>query len=174
MTLPPHAGRMEASRPRPSPREMVNLLPARQRHLADVPAGGAELLALQATVWDTARDPQLLELCRLRVAALLRDEDASQWRSPPATAAGLDEGKVDALEDWRSSPLFDARERAYIDFTEQFVTSVRHVSDEQVAALCAHDDDESVREFVSALYALETIQRAALVSTTIFLPSAGA
>jgi alkylhydroperoxidase family enzyme len=97
----------------------------------------------------------------------LGSEEAARRRTPAAVAAALDEGKVGALGDWESSPRFDARERAYLEFTEQFVTSVRQVDDDQVAALCAHDAPADVCGFIAALYVLELTQRVDLVSGAV-------
>ncbi len=129
---------------------------------------------LQSAVWDAARDPVLLELCRLQVAAMLHDEEAGSTRSAAAVAAGLDEAKVSALAEWHTSPLFDERERSYLDFTEQFVTSVRHVSDAQITSLCAHDDERDVCDFIAALYALELATRVSLVSRVVLAPEEAA
>lgn len=146
-------------------------MPANRRRLAAVAGPAvAELDTLHGAVWELAPDPVILELCRLRVAALLGADEAARWRSPIAVGAGLDEAKVATLEEWHVSPYFDARERAYLDFTEQFVTSVKHVSDAQIASLCAHDSEVNVCAFVSALYVLELTQRVALVSASVLRP----
>jgi alkylhydroperoxidase family enzyme len=132
------------------------------------PSAGA-LSALHAAVWASAADPALLELCRLRIASIVPVDAASaRWRTETALRAGLDSGKLSVLEDWRTSPRFDAREQAFIDFAEQFATSVRHISREQALALGEYEDDVAVLEFVSSLYALEMIDRAATVAAAIF------
>ena len=43
-----------------------------------------------------------------------------------------------ALDDWRSSPSLDDRDRALLGFVEQFVFSVSSMGDDEVAALLAH------------------------------------
>ena len=148
------------------------MLPANREQLDGLMGGGVvrNLDDVHAAVWSSAADPGLLELCRLRAAAMLGAADALAWRSPVALDAGLDEAKVAALDDWAAASCFDARERAYLDFTEQFVTSVSHVSDAQIAALCAHDSERDVATFISALYALEFTARLALVSTAVLRP----
>lgn len=145
------------------------MLPANREQLDGLLGGGVlrNLDDVHAAVWSSVSDPALLELCRLRAAAMLGAADALAWRSPIALDAGLDDAKVAALDDWAAAPCFDARERAYLDFTEQFVTSVSHVSDAQIAALCAHDTERDVATFISALYALEFTTRVALVSSAV-------
>ncbi len=145
------------------------MLPTNREQLDGLMGGGVlrNLDDVHAAAWESVSDPALLELCRLRAAAMLGASDALAWRSPIALAAGLDEAKVAALDDWADAPCFDAREHAYLDFTEQFVTSVSHVSDEQIAALCAHDAERDVATFITALYALEFTTRVALVSSAV-------
>jgi len=145
------------------------MLPTNREQLDGLLGGGVlgNLDAVHASAWAAVSDPVLLELCRLRAAAMLGATDALAWRSPVALAAGLDEAKVAALGDWAAAPCFDERDRAYLDYTEQFVTSVSHVSDAQIAALCAHDSERDVAVFISALYALEFTTRVALVSGAV-------
>jgi alkylhydroperoxidase family enzyme len=96
-------------------------------------------------------DPPMLELCDLRVAALLGDEVGVTGAQPRE--------KVQALEEWPTSPLFSDAERAHLAFTEQFVTAVASVSDADVDALLAHAEPQEVFEFISALYVLEMRRR---------------
>jgi alkylhydroperoxidase family enzyme len=124
---------------------------------------------LHGELWERVPDPDLLELCRLRVAALLGARDGGVGARPGGDLA-IDADKLAALDDWAESPLFDARERAYLDFTEQFVTSVSEITDAQVEALREYDDQMSVRIFVAALYVLELSQRAAIVSDVVLNP----
>ena len=98
-----------------------------------------ELEKVEEIARETA-DRELLDLCISRAKAIL---ERSEWTEP------------DELE---------ARERAYLDFTEQFVTAVGSVSDEQVAALLQHDSPEDVYNFIGSLYALEMVQRLEIVS----------
>jgi alkylhydroperoxidase family enzyme len=143
------------------------ILPASGDRLAAVaPDRVSALDMLHRSIWELAPDPATLELCRLRIARLLGSVEALRWRAEAVTGV-LDEDKVDALDEWESSARFDARERAYLDFTEQFVTSVRHIDDAQVAALCAHDTAADVCAFIDALYVLELTQRVDLVAAAV-------
>jgi alkylhydroperoxidase family enzyme len=148
--------------------ESTLVLPASRDRLIEV--AGDRVTALERlhdSVWALAPDPVMLEYCRLRVASLLGSEAMLRWRAPAAVARGLDETRVAALGDWDSSSLFDTRERAYLAFAEQFVTSVRHIDDAQVAALCAHDAPTEVCAFIDALYVLELTQRVDLVADAV-------
>jgi alkylhydroperoxidase family enzyme len=147
--------------------EPVPVMPASRDRLGELAGPAMRALdTLDASVWELAPDPAILELCRTRIAGMLGASDA-QRRRTPAAAGVLEEEKVAALDDWETSPRFDQRERAYLEFTEQFVTSVRHLEDSQIDALCRHDSPADVCAFVAALYVLEITQRADLVSATV-------
>ena len=72
-----------------------------------------------------------------------------------------------ASADWDTSALFTQAERAHLAFTEQFVTSVRDISDRDVDALLEHGSAEQVHSFVAALYAVEMEQRVDLVGSIV-------
>lgn len=59
--------------------------------------------------------------------------------------------KVMALEGWRDSPLFDARERAVLDYTEAVTHSERQVDDAMVAALKAWFDEDGIVELTGLI-----------------------
>ncbi|HZQ59439.1 MAG TPA: carboxymuconolactone decarboxylase family protein [Acidimicrobiales bacterium] len=143
--------------------------------LADAPAGTtdwdrlaalcpepfAALSGLVAAAWAEC-DPVLLELARLRTAALLGYTAERERRSDRARRAGLTEGKVAELPAWPTSPQFSARERACLAFTEQFVMDANGVTPSLVADVTAHLGAEGCYSFVQAVSALETFQRACL------------
>ena len=112
-------------------------------------------------------DAELLELCRLRIATL--QGDAAEL-ARPAPAAALPPEKAAAVREWPSSPLFDARERACLAFTEQFVADVAGVTQADADALLEHLSPAGVRAFVSALLALDQHQRLALGLRTVLAP----
>jgi AhpD family alkylhydroperoxidase len=60
-----------------------------------------------------------------------------------ATYQGVSLEKLDAVDTWRSSPLFTARERAALAYVEE-ATRTRHVDDATFAALEAHFDDTQI------------------------------
>ena len=138
---------------------------ARLRELG--PDAAAELAHLNETAWE-GTDPALLELCLRRVRAMLgsgaRGDDAQRAR-----AAGLGEAKLAALDGWRDSEHFTAREHAHLDFTEQFVTSVGSVSAEQVGELLRHGDERAVYSFTAALYVVELTERVTLAARATLL-----
>lgn len=106
------------------------------------PDGAAQLAHLN-TVASGVTDPELLELCLTCADTMLRG-------APYDLPSGL-----------------AARELSAIDFTEQFVTSVGDVSDEQVQALLEHLSPEELYGFIGALYVREMTRRVELVAAQV-------
>lgn len=104
-------------------------------------------------------DPVTVELCRLRVAQLLDDQEQLSVRSAEALAAGLSEADVRALRDWRESSRFDPARRAGLAFAEQFCSSAQSVSEEDVAALCEYLAPDQVVALTARVGLAERFQR---------------
>jgi alkylhydroperoxidase family enzyme len=131
------------------------------RFAASWPVPFSALADVVVAAWDES-DPVLLELCRLRMATLLAYPPDEARRTERARAAGLDETKISQLPNWPTSPSFDARERACLVLTEQFVIDANGVTDEHVADVTAHLGPAGCYAFVQALSVVETFQRACL------------
>jgi transposase len=106
------------------------------------PEATAELARVNAVARSIA-DPELLDLCRRRAEAMLA---RAPWEEPAAVTD---------------------RERAFLDFTEQFVTSVSHVSDEDVERLLEHATPAEVYDFIGALYVVEMTRRVEMVASEV-------
>jgi len=94
---------------------------------------------------------------------MLHDPAGCAWRSPKAAAAGLDDECALSVADWRDDARLSAADRAYLAFTEQFVTSVPHISPDEIEALLEHSDPERVYAFIEALYLMEMTERVDIV-----------
>jgi alkylhydroperoxidase family enzyme len=101
-------------------------------------------------------DPVLVELCRLRIAQLVESAFDQSLRYRPAVEAGLTEEKVQALADYPTSDLFSPRERAVLEFTEQWVIQSSSISDEDCLRLQEH---VSVEEFIFLAKALSVMDQ---------------
>jgi alkylhydroperoxidase family enzyme len=88
-------------------------------------------------VWSGVLDPVLLELCRVRVATLLRDDVGSSLRTPAAARAGVTDDLLEDLPNWPVSSRFGRRQRAALAFTELFVIEPHAVTDDMCAELLA-------------------------------------
>jgi len=112
----------------------------------------ADYRAFESLFWSSRPvDPVLIEICRLRIAQLLRCDPEQRRRSAPATAAGLTEQKISALDDWYHSMVFSEVERACLAFAEKFVLDPRGVTDEDAAAVTAHLSPPEMVAFTEAL-----------------------
>lgn len=65
---------------------------------------------------------------------------------------------------WQPPHPLSARERDFIAFTEQFVTSVGTMEDAQVTRLLQHATADEVYAFVDAIYVLDMTARLELVA----------
>ena len=96
-------------------------------------------------------DPVLLELCRLRIAALHGCESELRVRYRPALDAGLGEAKIAAIPDAADSPLFSEAERACIALAELFAIDPHAITDADAARVVAVLGDAGTVALVEAL-----------------------
>jgi alkylhydroperoxidase family enzyme len=96
-------------------------------------------------------DPVLLELCRLRIAALHGCESELRVRYQPAQDAGLTEAKIAAIPDAADSPLFSEGERACIALAELFAIDPHAITDADAARVVAVLGDAGTVALVEAL-----------------------
>jgi hypothetical protein len=107
---------------------------------------------------ESVPDPVVFELCRALAADVL---------GHPAPPADLDDAKRAALPDWRRSAVFTDKERAHLEFTEQYLMSVAALTDAHVDALLAHGSPLDVHTFITALYVAEFRMRLSLVASAV-------
>jgi alkylhydroperoxidase family enzyme len=105
-------------------------------------------------------DPVLAELCRLRIAQLVESELDESLRYLPAANAGLSEEKIQALADYATSALFSPRERAVLEFTEQWVIQSSSITDEDCTRLQEHLTAQEFIYLAKALSVLDQFARA--------------
>jgi alkylhydroperoxidase family enzyme len=90
-------------------------------------------------LWDRNLVPaNLLELCRLRIAAMHGCEAERVIRH---ARAGVTDEQLAALDDWRAAACFSPPERAVLTFAEKVPWQHHGVTDDDVAALRCHLDD---------------------------------
>lgn len=108
----------------------------------------------------SAVDRELLELVRLRVAALLGN---SAELAAVASRRMLSEEKIRSLPDWPKSSLFSDAERACLDYAEQYAIDVSGMTDEHAQALLRHFTVAQIFAFAHAVYLIDAAQRTQLV-----------
>ncbi len=102
-------------------------------------------------------DPVLVELCRIRIAQLVESSFDLSLRYEPAGAV---EEKIGALAEYPDSPLFTDRERAVLEYAEQFVIQSSSISDDDVARVQAHLTPEEFIYLTKALGVMDQFARA--------------
>jgi alkylhydroperoxidase family enzyme len=136
-------------------------LPTNQELLEALhPEGARELGRLYGVARESA-DPELLELCHVRIASMLGHERTEEWISQPSP--GLGDDKLRHINDWRTSDAFTPAERAHLAFTEQFVMSVSDLTAADIDSLLAFEDQNQVYAFITALYVVEMTLRLDMV-----------
>jgi AhpD family alkylhydroperoxidase len=101
-------------------------------------------------------DPALRSLLTVRVSQINHCPFCVDINGATLLRRGVSEDKLWALEDWRTSNLFDARERVALDYAEAMTRSDREVDDDLMARLKQHFDDDAVIE-LSALIAFQNM-----------------
>lgn len=127
------------------------------------PAYAEALREVEAAVWGQDQvEPELLELCRLRIAQVL-GADESLTRAPVDVAR--DDALVAQLRQWPTAASFTDRQRVALGFAEQLVVDTQGVSDEQAAQVIATLGDGGFLVLTYACGFFETTQRASIVLT---------
>jgi len=128
------------------------------------PKYAAALRDVEAALWSQSLVSQItLELCRLRIAALLGCEAALRHRTPEALTAGLDETVVASLPQWPTDPDFDSCLRACLGYTEQLLIDAQGVSDELASVVIDEIGEGGFLVLTYACGLFETTQRARLI-----------
>ena len=123
--------------------------------LANHPALVAAWTEFSKTLRHDTRTPRSLrELVILRGAQLMRSEYEWAQHLPMARKAGVTEAQIKDLPSWKSSPQFDARQKAALALAEA-VTQGK-VGDEVYAEAMRHFDHHDYVELalVAAFYAM--------------------
>jgi len=91
--------------------------------------------------------PELAMLIRERVAHINVCEFCIDIGRAFAVKASMNEAKFDALDDYRTSPLFSEAERAALDYVTE-LTRDKQVSPETFARLAKHFNERAICEIV--------------------------
>jgi alkylhydroperoxidase family enzyme len=101
----------------------------------------------------------VLELCRLRIAQLVRCDRELATRTPAAATAGLTESKIAQLTRWPSSPDYTAAERAALCFAEMYVIDPGSVTDEMTAAVNEYFTPPEIAVLTTGIAVFDAIAR---------------
>jgi AhpD family alkylhydroperoxidase len=100
--------------------------------------------------------PALRSLLTVRISQLNHCRFCVDINSATLLKRGVSEDKLWALEDWRTSGLFEERERAALDYAEAMTLSDREVDEALMARLCQHFDQDAILE-LTALIAFQNM-----------------
>lgn len=101
-------------------------------------------------------DPLLRALVMVRVSQLNHCPFCIDINAATLMKRGGPEEKLLALPDWRTSNLFDERERAVLDYAEAVTSSARRVDETLMAMVKRHFDDRAIIE-LTALIAFQNL-----------------
>ena len=126
---------------------------AADRLFAPLPKAAENYRDLDAQIWDGRIDPELLEVCRVRIATLHRCEPELRRQ-----CADIGEKRA-AIARWPSSPLFNSIERALLAFTEQYVIDAQRVTDADAEHVTSVLSGPEVAAFTIAIGAFDATCR---------------
>lgn len=101
-------------------------------------------------------DPVLRSLLTVRISQLNWCRFCVDINSATLARRAGSMAKVEALEEWRTSELYSAAERAALDYAEAMTITGRGVTDELMAGLRRHYDDDAIIE-LTALIAFQNL-----------------
>ncbi|MEE8189120.1 MAG: carboxymuconolactone decarboxylase family protein [Kiloniellales bacterium] len=96
-------------------------------------------------------DPALRSLLIVRVSQLNHCPFCVDLNSATLRERGAGFEKIEALADWRPSDLFDARERAALDYAEAVTLSSREVDDDLMDRLKALFSEDAIVELTGLI-----------------------
>jgi AhpD family alkylhydroperoxidase len=96
-------------------------------------------------------DPMLRSLVTVRVSQINWCRFCIDINSMVLAKRAGSMEKVEALERWRESDVFDERERATLEYTEAVTMTDRHVGDDLSARLRQYFDDDAIVELTGLI-----------------------
>ena len=130
-------------------------MPQRLNYAKASPEGFKAMRQLQAHVDDCGLEHPLLELVKMRASQINGCAYCLDMHSKDARAAGETEQRLFLLDAWREAPMYSARERAALEWTEA-VTRVTdgHVPDEVFRSVREHFSEEELANLTLAIVAI--------------------
>ena len=104
-------------------------------------------------------DRQLLELIKLRASQINGCAFCVQYHILQAKSLGIAADKLNLVVVWREAPLFSARERAALAWTEALTLLTQGVSDEVYAQAAAEFSERELAYLTSAIASINVWNR---------------
>ena len=96
-------------------------------------------------------DPALRSLVTVRVSQINDCPFCVDINSATLLKRGVSIEKLQALQAWRQSSLFDQREKIVLDYTEAMTRSDQRVDDDMVQRLKSHFTDDAIVELTGLI-----------------------
>ena len=121
------------------------------------------MLGLEPVVHDSALEPGLLELVKMRSSQLNGCAYCLDMHSKDARARGESEQRLHVLAAWREAPFYSARERAALAWCEALTLLPQTgAPDEDYEALSAQFDEKEIVTLTLAIVAINGWNRFAV------------
>ena len=117
------------------------------------------VVALGQTAAKAGMDKQLLELIKLRASQINGCAFCVQFHILQAERIGISADKLNLVVVWREAPLFSARERAALAWTEALSLVTAGVSDEVYAQASAEFSEQELAYLSSAIASINVWNR---------------
>jgi AhpD family alkylhydroperoxidase len=123
------------------------------------PDAGDLIVALGQAAAKSGMDKQLLELIKLRASQINGCAFCVQYHILQAESLGVSADKLNLLVVWREAPLFSARERAALAWTEALTLLTGGVSDAVYAEASAEFSKKELAYLGSAIASINVYNR---------------
>ena len=117
------------------------------------------VLALNKIAEQNGLDKQLLELVKLRASQINGCAFCVQYHIVAAEKLDIDSDKLNLVVVWREAPIFSARERAALAWTEALTLVSHGVSDELYAEVSAEFSEKELAYLSTAIAAINVWNR---------------
>jgi AhpD family alkylhydroperoxidase len=117
------------------------------------------ILALSQVAAKAGIDKQLLELIKLRASQINGCAFCVQFHILQGESLGIAADKLNLVVVWRETPLFSARERAALAWTEALTRLTEGVSDEVYAEARAEFSEKELAYLTSAIASINVWNR---------------
>jgi AhpD family alkylhydroperoxidase len=137
--------------------------------------GVAALMALEGAIRQSSLEPSLLELVKTRASQINGCAYCLHMHTSEARGKGETEERLYLLDAWRESPLYSARERAALAWTEAVTAiSETHAPDSAYEALQAVFSEEEIVALTFQVAAINAWNRLAISFRSIHPVKKGA
>jgi AhpD family alkylhydroperoxidase len=140
----------------------MNMSHARKEYkdfMALAPDAFEAVQALGKVAASAGIDKQLLELIKLRASQINGCAFCVQYHILQAEGLGMPADKINLVVVWREAPLFSARERAALAWTEALTLLTQGVSDEVYAQVRAEFSDRELAYLSAAVGSINVWNR---------------